>query len=137
MYRNSITWSHGKSNIVHLMLLVVLIVPRFSALLAEQQVVQDNVAYHLLFLCLFSYYWACCFRLTTPMDILYSVSKGLESSFSTAYTLKDTYLTDPSFPVCKLPTTPTFRWLRGVSSCMRTTSPITMSPVFLFDVFFR
>ena len=88
------------------------------------------------FLCLCSYYCACCIRLSTPMDILYSVFKGLESSFPQR-TLEDTYLTNPSFPVCKLLTTPTSNWLRGVLSCMRTAFAVRMSSVFLFDFFSR
>ena len=46
MFKDSITWSHAKSIIAMLMLMVFLIVPWFSALLSEQQVVQDDVAYH-------------------------------------------------------------------------------------------
>lgn len=44
----------------------------------------------------------------------------------------DTDLTNLSFPVCKLLTTPSFHWLHGALLCIRTTSAI--ASVFLFDI---
>lgn len=64
----------------------------------------------------------------------YSFSIGRDSSFPEG-TLRDTDLASPSFPVCRLVTTPIFHWFRGVLSCMRTTSPIATA--FLFNVLFR
>ena len=50
MYKDSITKSHGEYIIVHLMLMAFVIVPSFSALFSEQQVVQDDFAYYSVFL---------------------------------------------------------------------------------------